>query len=687
MGKALAGIFLGFFALLARGIGAIVRAVGNVVRRSRAAAACLIILAALLVGGLVDLGMNWGRVYAGVHVGSVDLSGKTEQEAYALVSEAYESRLAENEAVAFASEEELARAGADAGGNAERLSERASVSSLVEEGRAWVADAASLGAVLDVEGMVTDALAIGRDEGGLLERVQAAFGGWTVTPRALYDNGKLEGFAQTIDTAAGDPRVDFGIAVDQGRATVTEGHDGTMVDRAKLAENLNGTLLSEDGGLFAAIPEYAPLRIDETAAQLTCDAVNAVLASPVQFTVAGYVWSVEGSEVGDWVFASAEETDGAWALLPRIDLATAGSAIVSQSMKVLRDGLPPVSFRRDGDSTVALTDGSGQVPDSEKTVELLDDALFASVRASLFAQAAQEGEAAADASGAVGGGVSIEVATAPTPTSLSVDEALSIGLIEEISTYTTTYLNREGSANRVHNIHLAADKLNDSVAKANGGTWSFYDITGECDEAAGFLGAGVIVEGEHDDAVGGGICQVATTVFNAVYESGFPVVRRYNHTLRMTNYPDGRDAAVAWPDLDLVWKNDGTSDVLLHCSYTDTSLTVTLYGVNPGYTVSTQTGEWKAGEAYRTRVECDESMAEGASYVKTAGIDGSSISVYRTVRDTAGNILHEDEFESRYDAETKVVVAGPGTKVQVGDETLVATPDKPQTSKKVASQG
>ncbi len=266
----------------------------------------------------------------------------------------------------------------------------------------------------------------------------------------------------------------------------------------------------------------------------------------------------------------------------------------------------------------------------------------------------------------------MEVTAQATPTSLTFDEALSRGLVEEISSYTTEYSDAESMANRRHNIHLAADLLSDSIVPANGGVWSFYETSGECNEEAGFLGAGVIIEGEHDDAVGGGICQVATTVFNAVYDSGFPVLRRYNHTLRLTNYPDGRDAAVNWPDLDLRWQNDCASDVLLRCSYTETTLTVTLYGVDPGYVVSTQTGDWQEGEAHKTKVECDESMAEGASYVEVAGVDGSSISVFRTVRDQAGNVLHEDEFASLYQPEAEVVVAGPGTKVVVGEETLVA---------------
>ena len=93
--------------------------------------------------------------------------------------------------------------------------------------------------------------------------------------------------------------------------------------------------------------------------------------------------------------------------------------------------------------------------------------------------------------------------------------------------------------------------LNNSIARADGGEWSFNDTVGEANEEAGFQAAHAIINGEYDDAIGGGICQVATTVFNAVYEAGYPVTERRNHSLYISSYPAGRDAAIAYPDLDL----------------------------------------------------------------------------------------------------------------------------------------
>ena len=91
----------------------------------------------------------------------------------------------------------------------------------------------------------------------------------------------------------------------------------------------------------------------------------------------------------------------------------------------------------------------------------------------------------------------------------------------------------------------------------------------------------------------------------------------------------------------------------------DGSVTATLYGVDPGYRVSTTTGDWGEGEKYATRTKTDETLAPNTSYVKTRGTDGRTITVIRTVKDESGTFLHEDAFNSVYDSVTEVVVEGP----------------------------
>lgn len=148
--------------------------------------------------------------------------------------------------------------------------------------------------------------------------------------------------------------------------------------------------------------------------------------------------------------------------------------------------------------------------------------------------------------------VHIEIGSTKVPESLSLENALSIGVVSTISTYTTTYSSGAGTENRNKNIALGAAALNNTICAANGGQWCFNDVVGDTTTDKGYLEASAILGNRYTKSVGGGICQVATTVFNCVYDSGFQIPVRYNHDLYMASYPEGRDAAINYPDLDLI---------------------------------------------------------------------------------------------------------------------------------------
>ena len=432
--------------------------------------------------------------------------------------------------------------------------------------------------------------------------------------------------------------------MEDGTASVTEGHDGFMVDRDELRRTLDELLLGQEDGSrsFVARAEHAPLRIDESAAQDACDAVNAAIADGARFTYEGAAWSASASDIGSWV---STRIDGS-SLAAFVDAAKAKPALLAHVAEVGKGDPVHVSFEVADDDVIVRTDGEGAIPLVAEATGLLDAALFG-----------DDGKARTG----VGAGAPVEVAigSGPAPEAMPFDEAMDLGVIGAIASYTTEYATGPGTEARNHNIALVSQYLSDSVAKP-GDSWSFNGTAGDCStEERGFKGAGAIVDGEYDDAIGGGICQVATTVFNAVYDAGFPVLTRHNHSLYIASYPTGRDAAVSWPDLDFVWQNDSASDVLVRLSCVDGSVTATLYGVDPGYKVSTTTGDWGEGRKYETRTTIDDTLAPNASYVKTRGTDGRTITIIRTVKDESGEVLHEDPFSSVYDPVTEVVVEGP----------------------------
>ncbi|MUV36318.1 uncharacterized protein JNUCC1_00119 [Lentibacillus sp. JNUCC-1] len=115
---------------------------------------------------------------------------------------------------------------------------------------------------------------------------------------------------------------------------------------------------------------------------------------------------------------------------------------------------------------------------------------------------------------------------------------------------------------RSHNIELAAQAINNYVVFP-GETFSFNRIVGERTEEKGYKRAPVIVKGELTEGIGGGICQVSSTLFNAVDLRGVQIVERYSHSRQVPYVPSGRDAAVSWWGPDFVFKNKYSQPILI----------------------------------------------------------------------------------------------------------------------------
>ena len=152
--------------------------------------------------------------------------------------------------------------------------------------------------------------------------------------------------------------------------------------------------------------------------------------------------------------------------------------------------------------------------------------------------------------------VVVDVAAQPAR---STAQAQAMGITARIGSYTTIY---GGDPNRIHNVQLVAHLI-DGTLIAPGATFSFNGTTGDRNAAKGFLEAPVIINGELTTGLGGGVCQVSTTVFNAAYEAGLTITARTNHALYISHYPQGRDATVNYPDVDLKFVNDTDHWLLL----------------------------------------------------------------------------------------------------------------------------
>jgi Uncharacterized vancomycin resistance protein len=134
---------------------------------------------------------------------------------------------------------------------------------------------------------------------------------------------------------------------------------------------------------------------------------------------------------------------------------------------------------------------------------------------------------------------------------------------QRIGTY-TTYFN-PGNAGRTHNIELAVRAINNRVIFP-GKTFSFNRTLGQRTRQKGYQNARIIVKGEYSEGIGGGICQVSSTLFNAADRAGLRIIERYAHSKRVAYVPPGRDATVSWLGPDFRFQNSYGLPVLIRAS-------------------------------------------------------------------------------------------------------------------------
>jgi vancomycin resistance protein YoaR len=236
----------------------------------------------------------------------------------------------------------------------------------------------------------------------------------------------------------------------------------------------------------------------------------------------------------------------------------------------------------------------------------------------------------------------------------TVAEAKRMGVRKLIANYTTTY---GGEANRLHNVRLVA-QLVDNHLIAPGAEFSFNKTTGERTAQKGFREAPVIINGELQTGLGGGVCQVSTTVFNAAYDAGLPITARTNHSLYISHYPTGRDATVNYPDLDLKFVNDTRHWLLIRTFVGSYSLTVALYGTPVKRRIETETAPLRVTAEPTIRRVPDPNRFVGENSLQDYGEPARTTSVRRRVYSASGKLLLDTTWSSFYVAEPRVVLVG-----------------------------
>jgi vancomycin resistance protein YoaR len=260
-----------------------------------------------------------------------------------------------------------------------------------------------------------------------------------------------------------------------------------------------------------------------------------------------------------------------------------------------------------------------------------------------------------------------------TAPSLTTAEAKKMGIVGLVGSYETIY---GGDPNRIHNVQLVAH-LVDHKLIAPGTTFSFNATTGERSAAKGFREAPVIINGELQTGLGGGVCQVSTTVFNAAYEAGLPITSRTNHALYISHYPLGRDATVNYPDIDLKFVNDTGHWLLLRTFVGSSSLYAALYGTPVHRRVETETAPLEEIAAPQIERTPDPTLTKGTTVVEDEGEPARRTSVRRRVYSPTGKLLSDATWYSSYRSEPRVLLVG--TKPKPKPKQTTTTTDTTET--------
>jgi vancomycin resistance protein YoaR len=245
----------------------------------------------------------------------------------------------------------------------------------------------------------------------------------------------------------------------------------------------------------------------------------------------------------------------------------------------------------------------------------------------------------------------------PNLTTSEAKDALFRDKLAYMSTWFST--DSESNKRRGENIRLATEKINGTVL-APGDEFSFNDVVGPRTEETGYQSALVFVAGEIVDGIGGGICQVSSTLYNAVLYADLEVLERRNHMFTVAYVPYGRDATVAYGAVDFRFRNNTGFPIRIDAEITpNNTVDFTLVGTeeNPGKTIEI-VPEVRKTTPFEIKYIDDPNLPENQEIVKQNGYNGYVVDTYKIVKQNGKIISQEKISTSTYRTLEKQIIRG-----------------------------
>jgi len=227
----------------------------------------------------------------------------------------------------------------------------------------------------------------------------------------------------------------------------------------------------------------------------------------------------------------------------------------------------------------------------------------------------------------------IDLPMKEVPATVTTESIKALAFDSVIGEFTTKFSVKE--ENRSANLTAAAKALDGKVLLP-GETLSFNQTVGPREPETGYKEAYVIVKGEYVQGTGGGICQVSSTLYNAVLLSNLEIIERKPHEVVVSYVPPGQDATVSYPNLDFKFKNNSTSIVYLRTDVKAGALTVRLWGKKTGLSISIERQVEKELN-YKVENRLDSKLSAGRVVQEQKGSKGIVVNTWKVTRDKDGN--------------------------------------------------
>jgi len=511
------------------------------------------------------------------------------------------------------------------------------------EDQSWTYSAAELGLEFDIPATVDRAYQAGRagnwtDQA--LERWRIWRDGYAVAPVIRYNRSVAENLLTSLaQNAINQPVQDATLTFQDGLVSTTPSRTGRQVDVQATLAQLDSRLV--DMPLTAVLP-----LVVETATPRVAEAESAAQQLQAALDPRGvtfYIPAEIGADAGPWI-AQVGSIQGMLSVrLVEQDDSTARYE-VDLSLDEARAFLNELSAelnREAQDARFIFNEGTGQLEviqpsvngrrlDVEATLAGFPEAVFSADNRSVALVFEQ---------------------VIPTVNSNATAESLGI---RELIAQATTYFGGSSAARRA-NIQVASAKFH-GVVIAPGEEFSFNRYLGDVGGDEGFEEALIIVGNQTITGVGGGVCQVSTTAFQAAFMAGFPILERYAHGYRVAYYEQaggivGMDAAIFTPTLDFRFLNDTPYHLLIetYMRPATSEITFRFYSTSMGRRVEIEGPIIKNEKAPPTPVyRADESLAAGQIVQTDYAVAGMEVFVYRTIYQNEQVLVNREEFYSNY---------------------------------------